>query len=478
MDAMNEKLLTAALDKALGRITEETGLVGGVVNVIRQGRTVYTYHYGWADRENRIPTDQDTLFDVASTSKAWTVMLAAQCVDEGLIGWDEPIQKAIPEFAMVDEYAGRHLSIRDMASHRSGLPGHDFMREKIYGDRENLMRKLALLEPNAGFRERYQYNNHMFILLGYLTERLRGMRWEDQILRYIAEPLGVDPIRFRGYPQDMTGITAALPYCSDGFRAERCNYATNNYSAPCGGIRISMKNMSKWIAAMSRGGVAESGARLCSPEQYAQIIAPVISAPEEDCGWLKNSSYAQGWVNADYLGTNVIFHSGGLTGFLTQVGFLPGKDCGYAMSFNTGSMPGHRVARAIVLDTLIRGRPEDSYDDMIDAWLRERDEMRAKLAKNAAGTPITAQSHPDLAGTFRHPAYETFDIIPGEDGVLRFEYGDFSARLVEEADGRITGYTGVLDGLTPAAIELRRQGGDLLLDAPDCGQLLLFKREV
>ena len=113
----------------------------------------------------------------------------------------------------------------------------------------------------------------------------------------------------------------------------------------------------------------------------------MISAPEEDCGWLKNSSYAQGWVNADYLGTNVIFHSGGLTGFLTQVGFLPGKDCGYAMSFNTGSMPGHRVARAIVLDTLIRGRPEDSYDDMIDAWLRERDEMRAKLAKNAAGTP-------------------------------------------------------------------------------------------
>ena len=75
---MSEKLLTAALDKALSRITDETGLVGGVVNVIKNGKIAYTYEYGYADRENKLPMIQDTLFDVASTSKAWTVMLAAQ----------------------------------------------------------------------------------------------------------------------------------------------------------------------------------------------------------------------------------------------------------------------------------------------------------------------------------------------------------------------------------------------------------------
>ena len=180
---MNEQLLTAALDKALARVTDETGLVGGVVNVIRGGKTVYTYEYGYADRENKLPMTQDTLFDVASTSKAWTVMLAAQAIDDGLLAWDEPIQKHIPEFTMVDPYAGAHLSVRDMASHRSGLPGHDFLREKIAGDRETLMRKTAFLEPNVGFRSKYQYNNHMFILLGYLVERVRGGQlWEDQIV--------------------------------------------------------------------------------------------------------------------------------------------------------------------------------------------------------------------------------------------------------------------------------------------------------
>ena len=477
--SMNEQLLTAALDKALARVTDETGLVGGVVNVIRGGKTVYTYEYGYADRENKLPMTQDTLFDVASTSKAWTVMLAAQAIDDGLLAWDEPIQKHIPEFTMVDPYAGAHLSVRDMASHRSGLPGHDFLREKIAGDRETLMRKTAFLEPNVGFRSKYQYNNHMFILLGYLVERVRGGQlWEDQIVERIARPLGIDQIRFRGINRDMDQVSPALPYCSDGYKTDRCGYATNYHSAPCGGIRISMKNMAKWIAAMSRGGVTESGARLCSEQQYREIIAPVISAPEEDCFWLKNSSYAQGWINADYKGHNVVFHSGGLTGFNTQVGFLPGEDCGYVMCFNTGSTPAHRVARAIVLDALTQGRPEDSYDPMIDAWLKERDAMHHKLQANETGTPITAESHPGLVGSFRHPGYESFVIAQGERQ-LEFTYGDFTARLMLEKDGRITGYSGDLDGLTPAGIELFPQpNGDLRLMTPDSADLkLLFVKE-
>ena len=471
---MSEKLLTAALDKALTRVTEETGLVGGVVNVIKGGKIAYTYEYGYADRENKLPMTQDTLFDVASTSKAWTVMLAAQAVDDGLLDWDEPIKNHIPEFTMVDKYAGEHLSARDTASHRSGLPGHDFLREKIYGDRENLMKKTAFLEPNVGFRSKYQYNNHMFILLGYLVEQVRGGQlWEDQIVERIAKPLGIDQIRFRGINKDMDQVAPALPYCSDGFKTERCGYATNYHSAPCGGIRISMKNMAKWIAAMSRGGVTESGARLCSEKQYNEIIAPVISAPEEDCGWLKNSSYAQGWINADYKGNNVVFHSGGLTGFNTQVGFLPGQDCGYVMCFNTGSTPAHRIARAIVLDYLTSGDPEASWEMLFDNWKADRDAMHEKLKANKVGKPTTAATHPFLVGTFRHPGYETFDIAE-QDGVLTFTYGDFTARLMEEQDGAIVGYSGVLDGLTPAGIELFPQdNGDLLMRNPDSGDLKL-----
>ena len=94
---MSEKKLTAVLEKTLRRITDEAGLVGGALSVVKDGKIVYTYNYGYADRENQIPFTQDTLCDVASTSKAWTTMLAAKAIDEGLIaGWDTPSSSTSP----------------------------------------------------------------------------------------------------------------------------------------------------------------------------------------------------------------------------------------------------------------------------------------------------------------------------------------------------------------------------------------------
>lgn len=475
---MDTNRLTAALEKALTRITEETGLVGGAIAITKGEEVVYTYNYGYADRENKIPSSQDTLYDVASTSKAWTVMLAAQAIDEGLLAWDAPIKNYIPEFAMVDEYAGNNLSVRDAASHRSGLPSHDFMREKILGDRENLMRKLKYLEPNVGFRSKYQYNNHMFILLGYLEEVIRGGEtWEQQIQDRIAKPLGIYPMFSRGTNPDLTGVEVATPYCSNGYEARICGHADNLYSSPCGGIRISMKNMAKWIIAMSRGGKTPDGGRLCSEEQFAEIIAPVIATEEEDYALLKNSTYTQGWHCADYLGKTVIFHSGGHAGFNTQVGFLKEEEVGYVMCFNTGTTPASEIARAIVLDAIVKGAPEESYDPFIDRWLKRRDNMVAKVKSNAEGTPITKESDPGLMGVYVHPAYEEF-VIDEADGQLRFTYGTFTAKVRREADGSISAYSGSYDGLTPDHVKLKvEENGDLQLFTSDTKYWLCFKKQ-
>ncbi len=475
---MDTKRLTAAFDKALQRITEETGLVGGAIAITKGEEVVYTYNYGYADRENKIPSSQDTLYDVASTSKAWTVMLAAQAIDEGLLEWDAPIKNYIPWFEMKDEYAGNHLSVRDMASHRSGLPSHDFMREKIFGDRENLTRKLKYLEPNVGFRSKYQYNNHMFILLGYLEEVVRGgKKWEDQIFDNIAKPLGISPIFVRGTNPDLTGVEVAVPYNGNGYEARICGHADNYHSAPCGGIRISMKNMAKWIIAMSRGGKTPDGGRLCSEKQFAEIVAPVIATEEEDYGLLKSSTYTQSWHSADYLGKTVIFHSGGHAGFNTQVGFLKDEEVGYVMCFNTGTTPAAGVARAIVLDTIVSGAPAESYDAMIDKWLKRRDEMVEKVKSNAEGTPITRESDPGLMGVYVHPAYEEFEIDEA-DGQLRFTYGSFVAKVQREADGSISAYSGSYDGLTPDHIKLRvEENGDLQLLTSDTNFWIHFKKK-
>ena len=474
---MDTKRLTAALDKALQRITDETGLVGGAIAITKGEEVVYTYNYGYADRENKIPSSQDTLYDVASTSKAWTVMLAAQAIDEGLLEWDEPIKNHIPWFEMMDEYAGNNLSVRDMASHRSGLPSHDFMREKILGDRENLTRKLKYLDYNVGFRSKYQYNNHMFILLGYLEEVIRGGEtWETQIHERIAKRLGISPIFSRGTNPDLTGVEVATPYCSNGFEAKICAHADNLYSSPCGGIRISMKNMAKWIIAMSRGGKTPDGGRLCSEKQFQEIIAPVIGTGQS-YGFLKSIAYAKAWHVTEYYGKTLLFHGGGHAGFNTQVGFLKDEEVGYVMCFNTGTTPAAGIACAIVLDAIVKGDVEDSYDRMIDKWLKDRDEMAAQVKSNAEGTPVTVESDPDLMGVYAHPAYEEF-VIDEAEGQLRFTYGNFTAKIRREADGSISAYSGGYDGLTPDHVKLKvEENGDLQLYTSDTKFWLSFKKQ-
>ena len=473
--------LTAVIEKTLRRISEEAGLVGGAISVVKGGEIIYTHDYGYADRENQIPFTQDTLCDVASTSKAWTTMLAAKAIDEGLIaGWDTPIKQYIPEFAMYEKYAGENLTIRDMVTHRTGVPAHDMMREKLHIDREAIMRKIALMEPNAGFRTRYQYNNFFFVLLGYLEEVVRGgMPWEEQIVKFLAEPLGVDQIRFRGIDENMDQVSPALPYGGNGHTAKRCSYFADRYTAPCGGIRISMKNMSKWIMAMAAGGVTASGERLCSEQQYKELITPVVSVPAREYFAMKNVGYAHGWFNGNYKGTTVAYHTGGHTGFNAMVSFLPGQDCGFCMCFNTGSTPAHNITQAILLDWFITGDVQESYDHMIDAWCRDRDAMRAKLSKYEQGTPVTAQSHPGLAGTYSHPAYETFEITEGEGGKLVFTYGSLVADIRIEEGGVMSAYNGVLDGLTPTGVILEQlSDGGMLLEHPDTyGLKLTFTKE-
>ena len=116
---------------------------------------------------------------------------------------------------------------------------------------------------------------------------------------------------------------------------------------------------------------------------------------------------------------------------------------------------------------------------MIDAWCRDRDAMRAKLSKYEQGTPVTSATHPGLAGTYRHPGYETFDIVEGEDGKLVFRYGSLAADIRVEESGVMSAYNGVLDALTPIGVVLEQlPGGDMRLEHPDTyGLVLTFTKE-
>ncbi len=153
--------MTETEKDAVARLQAATGLTGGAFAVIRGGQA-RAECFGFADREARRPVTERSMFEIASNSKAFTAMLGAAAADEGLFDWDAPVRRYFPEFGMTDEYAAAHMTGRDLACHRTGLARHEFMRARVYTSIADMALRTRYMEMDRGFRESYEYSNHMF----------------------------------------------------------------------------------------------------------------------------------------------------------------------------------------------------------------------------------------------------------------------------------------------------------------------------
>lgn len=211
---MKEKIpggsVVEILNKTIEQVRKQYGVAGGILIAIKDGKVLLKECFGQADAEKGKPVDSKTLFQIASCSKAFTTMVAGQLCDEGKMTWDTPVKQLMPDFKMVDKYAEEHVTPRDMACHRTGLCRHDVMRTFVREDRADLVRRIAYFPPAYGFREKYSYQNQMYVALGYLCERLTGKTWEQLLKEKIGDPLGMD-MYFRGI-DTIEDKNAAMPY--------------------------------------------------------------------------------------------------------------------------------------------------------------------------------------------------------------------------------------------------------------------------
>ena len=104
--------------------------------------SLYQNVFGWRDVEQQLAMTQDTRFAMASVTKSFTAMSVALLVDEGKLEWDKPVREYMPEFILDDAYVTQHLTVRDMLSHRTGLPRHDLSAWRLDLPRAEYIKKM------------------------------------------------------------------------------------------------------------------------------------------------------------------------------------------------------------------------------------------------------------------------------------------------------------------------------------------------
>lgn len=415
----------------VNRALEDFNVPGAAIAVVAGGEVVYAEGFGFRDVESGKPMTPNTLFAIGSTTKAMTATALGMLVDEGKLDWDQPLRSYLPTFRLSDPMITERITPRDMLTHRSGLPRHDMIwYNNNESTRAEIVSRLAHLELSADLRERFQYNNLMYMTAGYLTGLLEGKDWEDVIRERLFEPLGMERSNFSVH-ESQEDDDFAYPYQeNDDHEIERIPFRVIDLMAPAGAVNSSVNEMSKWLLFnLNEGRVGDR--QLINPTTLADIQSPhMTTGITRERPEVSQPIYGMGWSINTYRGHHRVVHGGSIDGFITSVVLFPDDELGL-VSFNNGQSEISDLIVNHAADRILGLEPID--------WLGEAKEKRekaleveeeAKEKKEATRIPGTQPSHPlaAYAGEYYDAGYGTLKMDVAGDS-LKVTYNGIVAPL-------------------------------------------------
>ncbi len=413
------------LDQFITQAMKDWKVPGLALAVVQGDKVALLKAYGYRDVEKQSPVTPKTLFAIGSITKSFTVTMLGMEMAEGKVDWDKPVREFLPAFKLNDPVVTEQITMRDLVTHRSGLPRHDLVWYTSDFSREDLIRRLRYLEASKPLRSTFQYNNLMFMTAGYIAGLLDGMSWEDAVSQRVLKPLGMTGTNFsildtQNSPdfaqpyrkgRDLKAEVKRIPF--DQQCSNRCAIG------PAGEINSNVEDMSKYMLFhMNRGRFG--GKQLLSENNAVQMQIPQMviqgapSYPE-----VGTQSYGMGFIVASYRGHKMVEHGGAIDGFTAELAFLPADRIGVVVLTNLDGNPLPTIVARNVFDRLL-GLDQIPWSQRL-LGQEKRGMESEQEAKNKGYTPRKSGTHPshDLkgyVGDYSNPGYGIVSIVPDGDG--------------------------------------------------------------
>jgi CubicO group peptidase (beta-lactamase class C family) len=336
----------AAVDAVVARTLKAFDVPGIAVAVVKDGQVVMAKGYGVRSLATKEPVDANTLFGIASNTKAFTTAALGLLVEEGKLRWDDKVTTYIPEFKMYDPYATAEFTVRDLLCHRSGLGlgAGDLMQFPDSADFTvaDVIHSLRYFKPVSSFRSKFDYDNSLYIVAGEVVARVSGQPWTTFVETRLLKPLGMSrsATLYARLPDPSNVIDGHGPV--DG-KVQVIRRDMNTLLGPAGGIYSSVADLSKW-AMMLLGGPGAPAPLLTPKTQWElwspQTILRVGQVPEKYLPFSYNthfSAYGLGWFLRDVRGYKEVSHTGGEVGMVTEVKLIPELHLGIIVLTNQES---------------------------------------------------------------------------------------------------------------------------------------------
>lgn len=401
-----------AIDKYIDSTLKEWNVPGLTMSIVYKDQMIYAKGYGLRDVEKKLPVETNTLFPIASNTKLFTATLASVLNQDGKLSLDKPVKNYLPAVNFSTDELNAKTTLRDMLSHRTGLPRYDGIWVNASSvTRKDFVAKINYMKPQLGFREGYLYNNMMFVAAGAAMEEITGKSWETLLREKIFQPLQMNATCFTNGEVSKYGNFSLAYFLPDSTK----KLLPKKYEAQCealgpaGTIKSTANDMANWMIAQLNAGKFKGQQSIPAKAIAETMIPNSISDKEGKYDELSNAIYCMGRNIYSYKGHKVTSHGGAIDGFYSFVTLFLKDSIGIFVAVNANH--GRPLSNFIPLDIFDRlmnlpptpwnERYMKEYKDGLLQAKKTEDSVKATQVKNTVPSHVLK----DYTGAYSHTAY-------------------------------------------------------------------------
>ena len=436
----------------LGRFIESgekaLGVPGVALGLVQDGKVVFAGGYGVRQLDDPKPVDGDTLFMIASNTKALTTLLLARLVDERRFTWETPVTTLLPSFRLGDAETTRQVLVKHLICACTGMPRQDLEWLMEFGglSPERALAMLGTMQPTSKFGELFQYSNLMAGAGGYLAGHVLfpklelGEAYDRAMQSYVFDPLGMKSTTF-DYARALAGNHAfAHSQDIDGRTAKAV--MEMNYSIiplrPAGAAWSSVNDMLRYVSMeLAQGALPDGKPYIGKGPLLERRVAQVPIG--------KDDTYGVGLEVKTKYGIPVVHHGGDMIGYHSDMIWLPEQNVGAVIL--TNGDPGwilRTLLQRKLLEVLFDGR-EEANGQLAASAKTYFDELAAE--RRSLRVPAVTAEAAKLAQHYWNKALGEIAVShPG--GATVFDFGEWKSDMASRSnpDGSISFLTTVPGG--------------------------------
>jgi CubicO group peptidase (beta-lactamase class C family) len=326
-----QKANNKKLDAMIVQGMKDWKVPGLAAIVVKDGEVVFNHTYGVKNLETKEPVDGNTLFNMASTTKAVVAIAMGMLVDDDKLNWDDKVVDHLPYFKLSDPYITADARIKDLLTHNLGIANADALWIVDSLSTKQTIQRFQFTKKAYPLRGGFTYQNIMYAVAGEVIAKVSGKPWNEFVTERIFEPLGMT--RTQALAKDIFKVgNYVTPYLDDPEDGMvEVDYGFSDQIGPAGMICSTANDISKYLTFLVNEGIHQSDT-LVKPKTFNYLFEPQSflgesgSYPTNALTKPNWNTYGLGWFQQDYKGQKLDFHTGSLFGLVAIAGIMHDKD--------------------------------------------------------------------------------------------------------------------------------------------------------